>query len=98
MLTLIKHVKSGLQSFMLEISLWMMLKPVEVDAVQIKTLIDNYQCYTMREVANILKISRSSVENHLHQLGYIDVWVPRKSVKKKKKKNFLTIFLHAILY
>ena len=77
----------------------MMLKPVEVDAVQIKTLIDNYQCYTMQEVANILKISRSSVENHLHQLGYIDVWVPHKSVKKKKKKkNFLTIFLHAILY
>ena len=77
----------------------MMLKPVEVDAVQIKTLIDNYQCYTMREVANILKISKSSVENHLHQLGYIncfDVWVPRKSVEKKK--NFLTIFPHPILY
>ncbi|KAM7237442.1 hypothetical protein CapIbe_011686, partial [Capra ibex] len=41
--------------------------------------------YTTQEIVNILKISRSSVENHLHQLGYVnhfDVWVPHKlSVK-----------------
>ena len=39
----------------------------------------------MREIANILKISKSSIENHLHQLGYVnhsDVWVPRKLSKK----------------
>ena len=56
-------------------------RPVEVDSDQIETLSENNQCYTTREIANILKISKSSVENHLHQLGYVlrfDVWVPHK--------------------
>ena len=55
-------------------------RPVEVDSNQIETLIENNQCYTTREIADILKISKSSVENHLHQLGYVnhlDVWVPQ---------------------
>ena len=41
-------------------------RPVEVDSDQIETLIENNQCYTTREIADILKISKSSVENHLH--------------------------------
>ena len=56
-------------------------RPVEVDSDQIETIIENNQCYTTREIADILKISKSSVENHLHQLGYVnrfDVWVPHK--------------------
>ncbi|KAF6130886.1 hypothetical protein HJG60_007843 [Phyllostomus discolor] len=60
-------------------------RPVEVDSNQIKTLIENNQHYTTREIADILKISKSSVENHLHQLGYVnrfDVWVPRKFSEK----------------
>ena len=59
-------------------------RPVEVDSNQIKTLIENNQRYTTRETANILKISNSSTENHLQQLGYVhhfDVWVPRKQKK-----------------
>ena len=39
----------------------------------------------MWEIAHILKISKSSVENHLHQLGYVncfDVWVPQKLSEK----------------
>ena len=39
----------------------------------------------MQEIADILKISKSSVENHLHQLGYVhhfDVWVPHKLSEK----------------
>ena len=39
----------------------------------------------MREIADIPKISKSSVENHLHQLGYVtsfDVWVPHKLSEK----------------
>ena len=50
----------------------------EVYSDQIKTLIENKQ-YTMWEIANILKMSKSSTEDNLHQLGYIncfDVWVP----------------------
>ena len=74
-------------------------RPDEVDSDQIETLIGNNQCYTMQEIANILKISKSSIEfeHHLHQLDYIncfDVWVPHKL----SKKTSLTIFLRAILY
>ena len=60
-------------------------RPVEVGRDQIKTIINNNQHYTMREIANILKLSQSSAENHLHQLGYghrFDVWVPLKLSKK----------------
>ena len=56
-------------------------RPVEVDSDQIETLIQNNQRYTTQEIADILKISKSSTENHLHQLGYVncfDVWVPCK--------------------
>ena len=53
-------------------------RTVEVDSDQIEILIENNQHYTTQEIANILKICISSVENHLHQFGYInhfDVWV-----------------------
>ena len=56
-------------------------RPVEVDDDQIETLIENSQCYTTRQIAEIIKISKSSTENHLHQLGFVnrfDVWVPHK--------------------
>ena len=72
-------------------------RPVEVDSDQIETLIENNQRYTTQEIADIFKISKSSVEDHLHQLGYVhcfDVWVPHKL----SKKTFLTVFQHAILY
>ena len=46
-------------------------RPVEVESNQIETLIENNQPYTTREIADILKMSKSSVENHLHQLGYV---------------------------
>ena len=41
-------------------------RPVEVDSYQIETIIENNQRYTTLEIADILKISKSSVENHLH--------------------------------
>ena len=72
-------------------------RPVEADSDQIETLIENDQRYTTREIADILKISKSSAENRLHQLGYVncfDVWVPQKL----SEKTFLTVFLHVILY
>jgi len=40
---------------------------VEVNSDQIETLIENNQLYTMWEIADILKISKSSVENPLQQ-------------------------------
>ena len=72
-------------------------KPVEVDSDQIETLIENRQHYTTWEVAGILKIPKSSIDNFLHQLGYVnhfDVWVPHEL----SENTFLTIFPHAILY
>ena len=60
-------------------------RPVEVDSNQIETFTENNQRYITWEIADILKISKSIVENHLHQLGYInhfDVWVPHKLSKK----------------
>ena len=60
-------------------------RPVEVDSNQIETIIENNQRYAMQETADILKISKSSAENHLHQLGYgnrFDVCVPYKLIEK----------------
>ena len=34
-------------------------RPVEVDSGQSETLTENNQCYTMQEIADILKISKS---------------------------------------
>ena len=80
-LWLIEEVKSGLQSFMLKIFCWTILHG-QVDQWKmtvIKSVItEKNQHYVTWEIANIFKISRSSVENHLHQLGYghhSDVWV-----------------------
>ena len=60
-------------------------RPVEVDSDQIETIIENNQRYTTREMGDTLKMSKSSIENHLHQLGYVnrfDVWVPHKVSEK----------------
>ena len=62
--------------FSLEIDAPRSGRPVEVDSDQIETLIERKW-----EIADILKTSKSSVENHLHQLGYVnhfDVCVPHK--------------------
>ena len=59
-------------------------RPVEVDSDQIETLIENNQRYTMQEIADILKISKSSA-SHFHQLGYMipfDVCIPHKLSEK----------------
>ena len=48
-------------------------RPVEADSYQIKTLIENNQRHTMWGRANILKTSKSSPENHLQQLGCVEV-------------------------
>ena len=56
-------------------------RPVEVHSDQIETFIENSWCYTTWEIADILKIVRSSLENRWHQLGYVncfDVWVLHK--------------------
>ena len=49
-----------------------------LDKDQIETIIENNQHYTKQGIANKLRISKSSAENRLYQLGYVnhfDVWV-----------------------
>lgn len=88
MLWLSWHVKSGLPSSCWDFSLYdapRSGRPVEVDSNQTETLIESNQHYTTREIADILQTSKSSAENHLHQLGYVnrfDVWVPLKLSQK----------------
>ena len=64
-LWLIKCVESGLRSFVLEISCWMILpwsgRPGEVDSDQIEMLIENNKRYTTWEIADVLEISKSIV-------------------------------------
>lgn len=62
-------------------------RPTTVDDDQIRTLIENNPCYTIREMADVLRISKSTVLNHLHKLGYVnrrDVWVPDDSTNEGK--------------
>ena len=79
--------KSGLWNFVLEISGWMMLhvRGRPVDRGQIEPWSEITQCYITWETATILKISESSDENHLHQLGNVNrfnVWVPHNLSEK----------------
>ena len=69
-------------------------RPVEIDSNQIETLIENNQCYTMKQIIELPKISKPSIENHLYWLGYVnhfDVCVAHKLLNK-------TVFLCAVLY
>ena len=71
-------------------------RSVEVDGDQIETLMEKNQRNTMQEIADILKIFKSSIETHSHHLWFVnhfDVWIPHKW-----KNTFLTVFLQAILY
>ena len=77
-------VKFRAGDFSLDNAPWLS-RPFEVDSDQIETLTENNQRYTTWAIADILKISKSSVENNLHQFGYVncfDVWVPHKLSKK----------------
>lgn len=63
---------------------------VEIDDIQMKTLSENNQLYATWEIANILEISKSSNENNLYQLGYVnhfDTLLPYK----KNKKNCISL-------
>ena len=55
------------EDFLLDDAPWLG-SPVEIDSDQIKALIKNTQSYIMSLIADILKISKSSTENHLYQL------------------------------
>ena len=70
-------------------------RTVEVDSDQTGTLIENNQSYTMQEIVDIPKISKSGVKNHLHSLAMLISVMFRFCISEE---NLLAIFLHAILY
>ena len=53
-----QFVKFSVGDFSLDYAPWSG-RPVEVDSDQIETLIENNQCYSMWEIADVLKISKS---------------------------------------
>ena len=62
---------------------------------QIETLIENHQCYTMQETANILKISESSFEKYLPHLTYVhsfDIQITHKLSGEKKFLDCISTF------
>ena len=46
-------------------------KPVEVGSDGTQTLTENNQRYTTWNIAVTLKLPKSSIENHLQQLGFV---------------------------
>ena len=64
---------------------------------QLETFTDNNQCYTVQERADILKISKSSAENHFTSLVMLIAFICQFHIAKVKK-TFFTIFPHATLY
>ena len=88
-LWLIEHVRSGIQSFMLEISRWTIFH-CQIDQLKLIAVNSNINWEQSMlhhggdSSQNILRISKSDIENHLYQLGYIHgfyVWVPHKLSK-----------------
>ena len=68
-------------------------RPVEGDRDQTETSIENNQHYILCEIADILKISKSSIENHFYQLGYVhlfEVWVSHKVSNKNHLDHIST--------
>ena len=58
---------------------------VEVDDDLIEAIIDSDRHSTIREIAEKLHVSRTCIENHLEQLGYVqklDTWVPHELKEK----------------
>ena len=50
-----------------------MSRQVEIDSDQTEySLIEHNQHFTILEIADILKVSKPSIENHLHQIGYVN--------------------------
>ena len=74
-------------------------RPGAVESHPGQMLTEDGPRYGTWETGNILKVSQSSVEKHLQQLDYVnlfDVWLPRKS--SWVLGSHLTEFPHAVFY
>ena len=57
---------------------------------QIKTLIEN-QRYTTRELAEILKISKTAIHEHLVKLGYVNRYDVNRAISHNS--NFYVLYI-----
>ena len=64
-----RFVKFCAGDFSLDEAPWS-ARPAEVDSDEIETLIENNQCYTTWEIADILKITKSRIEK-----SFISAWL-----------------------
>ncbi|XP_066253847.1 uncharacterized protein [Euwallacea similis] len=56
-------------------------RPTEINSSDVKAIVESDPSQSVREIATKLNISHTSVEKHLHQLGYVsrlNVWVPHQ--------------------
>ncbi|XP_017778300.1 PREDICTED: histone-lysine N-methyltransferase SETMAR-like [Nicrophorus vespilloides] len=66
-------------------------RPVTIDTAKIMTVVHENPHFTLREIADIVKVSHVTVQRHLHAEGYVnraDVWVPKDLNKRKLTPRF----------
>lgn len=73
-------------------------RPTEIDDDELKALVESNSHYTTRYMAETLKISNSSVHDHLKKLNYVsrlDVWIPYElnEAQFKARKDICDILI-----
>ncbi|XP_014274545.1 histone-lysine N-methyltransferase SETMAR-like [Halyomorpha halys] len=56
----------------------------EIEIIDVKAIVDQNPSQSVRDIAHVLEVSHTSVENHLRKLGYVSVlivWVPHSLTK-----------------
>jgi histone-lysine N-methyltransferase SETMAR len=61
-------------------------RSVQLNEDQLKAIIENDRHITVREIAKKLNLSKTTIDDHLRNLGYskkLDIWVPHKLVENQ---------------
>ena len=102
-LWLTECVKSGLGSFVLEISPWTMFQgqvdELKLSAIKLRCDLRTINALPGEGYLTYSKYPNQPLKSHLHQLDYVnqfDIWVPQKL--NKQKKTFLILFWHVIIH
>ena len=73
-------------------------RPNEVDDDQIKAIIESDRHVTVREIEEMLKIPKSTIDRHIQRLGLVkklDIWIPHelKEIHLTKRINACDLHL-----
>ena len=72
-------------------------RPNEVDDDQIKVIIESDRHVTVREIKEMLKIPKSTIDRHIQRLGLVkklDIWIPHKLEEIHLTKRISSCDLH----